>query len=161
MKFSRIVLYFLIGFFIAQTTWYYPNLPEKIASHFNAFGEPDGWMSKSNFLIFEAIVLLFIIAEFTLLPRLIEKSPNSMLNLPNKDYWLADERREQTFSVIRTYFEWFAVALFALFIGINQLVYRANLTSENLSSQSWLIIGAFLVFTILWMIKFVRQFKIN
>lgn len=161
MKLSRLTLYLLIGFFAAQTAWYYPNLPEKIATHFNAFGEADGWMLKQNFLILEAIVLLFILAEFTLLPLLIQKMPDSLINMPNKQFWLAQERRGETFAVIRTYFEWFSVALLTLFIGINQLIFRANLTRENLSPESWLMIGAFLIFVILWSIKFVRQFKIN
>lgn len=161
MKLSRLTLYLLIGFFAAQIAWYYPNLPGKIATHFNAFGEADGWMLKQNFLILESTVLLFILAEFTLLPHLIEKMPDSLINLPNKKYWLAEDRRGATFAVIRTYFEWFSVALFTLFIGINQLVFRANLNRENLSPESWLMIGAFLIFVILWSIKFVRQFKIN
>ncbi len=105
MSLARAILYLLIGVFLAQIVYYYPNLPETVASHFNGLGKPDGWMTKQNFVIFESVLLLIIIFEFTLLPFVIEKMPNSLINLPNKDYWLATERREATLGVIRGYFE--------------------------------------------------------
>jgi uncharacterized membrane protein len=133
-----------------------------MASHFNAAGDADGWMSKNSFFIFEGGILLLILAEFTLLPYLIEKMPASLINLPNKDFWLAKERRTETFGAIRSYFEWFSILLLALFIAINQIVFRANLIQENLSPLAmWLILGAFFAFTIFWLVKFFRRFKIK
>lgn len=162
MSLARAILYLLIGVFLAQIVYYYPNLPETVASHFNGFGEPDGWMARQNFVIFEGVLLLIIIFEFTLLPFAIEKMPNSLINLPNKDYWLAAERREATFGTIRSYFEWFSIALLSLFIAVNQLVFRANINRENLlSTEIWMIIGAFSIFTIIWLIKFIRQFRLR
>src|SRR5687768_4726464 len=122
MRTSRIIIYFLIGIFLAQSVYYYSALPEKMASHFNAAGEVDGWMSKSSFFIFEGGILLLILAEFTLIPFLIKILPDSLINLPNKDFWLAKERREETFAAIRDYFEWFSILLLALFIAVNQMV---------------------------------------
>lgn len=162
MRLSRIILYFLIGVFLAQAVYYYPNLPEMMASHFNGAGEPDGWMSKRNFFLLEGVILLVIILEFTLLPWLIGKMPDSMINMPNKQFWFAEERRAETLSVIRNSFEWFSISLLALFTAVNQLVFRANINRENLlSAEMWLILGAFLIFVILWLIKFTRQFRIK
>lgn len=152
----------MIGIFLAQTVYYYSALPEKMASHFNAAGEADGWMSKNSFFIFEGGILLLILAEFTLIPYLIKILPASLINLPNKDFWLAKERRTETFAAIGEYFEWFSILLLALFIAINQLVFRANLKQENLSATAiWLILGAFFAFTIFWLVKFFRRFKIK
>lgn len=162
MSLARAILYLLIGVFLAHIVFYYPNLPENIASHFNGLGEPNGFMSKQNFVVFEGVILLIIIFEFTLLPPIIKKMPNSWINLPNKDYWLSAERREATFGTIRSYFEWFSVALLSLFIAVNHLVFQANLTRQNLSGTAmWLILGAFLAFTIGWLIKFIRQFRMR
>lgn len=160
MSLARAILYLLIGVFVAHIVFYYPNLPENVASHFNGLGEPDGFMSKQNFVIFEGVILLIIIFEFTLLPLFIKKMPNSWINLPNKDYWLAPERRDATFGVIGNYFEWFSIALLSLFIAVNHLVFQANLTNQKLSGTAmWLILGAFLTFTIIWLIKFIRRFR--
>ncbi len=152
----------MIGLFLAQSAYYYSALPEKMASHFNAAGEADGWMSKSSFFIFEGGILLLILAEFALIPYLMKILPASLINLPNRDFWLAKERREETFAAIGEYLEWFSILLLALFIAVNQLVFRANIARENLSSTAMLVIlGAFFAFTIFWLVKFFRRFKIK
>lgn len=58
MSLARAILCLLIGVFLAQIVYYYPNLPENVASHFNGSGEPAGWMSRQNFVIFEGVLLL-------------------------------------------------------------------------------------------------------
>ena len=162
MRLSRIIILLLIGLFVAQIFYYYPNLPEIMASHFNGYGEPDGWLSKQSFVALEGVILSVIVFEFTMLPLLIEKMPDSLLNLPNKDFWLAAERRAETFSTIRQNFEWFGIMLLTLFVAVNQLVFRANINRENLpTTEMWLIIGAFLIFVIVWLINFMRRFRIE
>jgi len=162
MRLSRIVLLILVGIFIAQTVYYYPNLPETIATHFDGAGRADGFMTKQFFVVFEAGLLLLIIAEFTLLPFLIEKIPDSMINLPNKHYWLGETRRGETFLSIRKYFEWFSILLLVMFTAVNQLVFHANIYRENLSSVGmWLILGVFFVLVLAWLVSFVRRFKVS
>ena len=160
MRLPRITLLILVGIFVAQMSYYYVNLPETVASHFDGTGNPNGWMSKSTFVIFEFFLLIFVVGQFLFVPRLIEKMPDLLINLPNKKYWLAAERRAEAFSIIRNYFEWFSVVLLVLFIAINQLVFRANLNHENLSDkEAWLIIAVFLAFVFVWLISLVRKFR--
>lgn len=159
MRISRLSLAFLIFGFIGHILYYFPNLPEKMASHFNGLGEPDNWMSKSSFLIFEGVILLLIIAEFTLLPFAIEKFPNSMINVPNKDHWLSEENRAETFSIIREYFEWFSVGLLLLFIAVNELVFRANITRQPLSNSFWIVMICYFIFVGIWLFKFILRFR--
>lgn len=161
MRLSRMILFFLIAVFASQCVFYYPNLPTEMASHFDFWGRPDGYMSKESFFVFEAVVLSLIVLEFTLLPFLIGKMPTRLINMPNKEFWFSDERRGETLQIIQRFFEWFAAALLALFIGINQTVFRANLNGENLALSSWLIVSAFLIFVIVWLIKFGRRFRIK
>jgi uncharacterized membrane protein len=161
MSLSRIILVFLVIGLVGQILYYYPNLPDRMASHFNGAGEPDGWMSKQNFLIFEAVILLFIIAEFSLLPLLIEKMPNSLINLPNKDHWLSEENRTATFAVIRQYFEWCSAMLLALFIAVNEMVFRANLNKQPLSNSIWMVLIVFLLLVGIWLVKFILRFRVK
>ena len=161
MRLSRAVLVFLVISFIGQSIYYYPNLPDKIASHFNAFGEPDRWMSKNGFMIFESIILFLIITLFTLLPSLIAKMPDSLINMPNKEYWLTEERREQTFRILQNYFEWFSIALLGLFIGINEFAFRANLNKQNLSSWTWIVLLLFLFFVVVSTTKLILRFRVK
>lgn len=160
MRLPRMILFLLFGIFVAQIGYYYLNLPEIVASHFDGAGNPNGWMSKSTFVIFEVFLLFFVVGQFMFIPRMIGKMPDSLINLPNKKYWLAKERRAETMAIIRDYFEWFSVALLALFIAINQLVFRANMNHENLSDKlTWLIIAVFLAFVFVWLISLVRKFR--
>lgn len=161
MRLSKIIVFFLIAVFVSQSVYYYPNLPEKMASHFGASGRPDGWMSKQGYFAFMAFILALIIFEFAVLPWLIGKMPISLLNMPNKEYWFAEERRAETLNIIGRYFEWFSAALLTLFIGINQLVIRANLGGGSLSPQSWILLAAFFVFVIVWLVKFMRRFRVS
>ena len=160
MRLSRIIIYFLIGILIAQTVFYYSSLPEIMASHFDGAGNPNGWMSKSFFLIIQGALLLLIICISFFLPKLINKTPHKWINLPNKDYWLVKERREETITTIAKYHEWFCISLLILFIAVNQLVFQANLEKKPLpSAPMWVILGLFFTFVIIWLILFIGQFR--
>lgn len=159
MQIRHLVFGALVLLFAAQAGYYYPILPEVIASHFDGAGEPNGWMSKPVFFLLEFVFLGFIVAEMWLLPRLVEKLPDRWLNLPNKDYWLVAERRASAFETFRVYFQWFSVGLLVLFVCVNQMVFTANLTRQPLDSMIWAVLAAYLIFVVAWMIKFILAFK--
>lgn len=159
MKITQAILAFLVIGFVGQTVYYYPNLPEMMASHFNASGTADSWMPKNSFFIFEGVILLIILVHFFFLPRFIDKFPDSMINLPNKDYWLAAENRQETFSYIKNFFEWFFIGILGVFIAINELVFRANLTKQDLSNNVWIILVVFIIYVFTLLIKFIIRFK--
>jgi uncharacterized membrane protein len=160
MNGKRVFIFALLLFFLGQTLYYSPQLPERIASHFNFHGEPDAWMSKSGFFTFQFGLLAFVCGLFFCISYFLPKMPRSLINLPNKDYWLAPERRAETFRVLRDKIETFQIPLLILFVILNQLTIRANLTGENLSSASWLVLGAFLLYTIVWAFGLNKNFKI-
>jgi uncharacterized membrane protein len=69
-------------------------LPERVASHFGANGEANGWMSRSGYLWFVAgmgVGLPLFIIGLSFLSKFF---PISMVNVPNKEFWLAPGRRE-------------------------------------------------------------------
>jgi len=149
---TRLLLILCGLVFAAHLLWIYPALPEMVASHFDGQGNPNGWMSKQTFLIFEAVLLIFVVGEFLLVPWFVRRLPNSLINLPNKDYWLSDERRNETFSIFRTYFEVFGSVILILFIVVNHFVYLANIARTNLSSAIWWVIIAVVVFVLAWLV---------
>jgi hypothetical protein len=53
--------------------------------------------------------------------------PVSLINLPNKEFWLSPEQRDQTFSYLRLWNAWFGCALLAFLLFVMELVFRANL----------------------------------
>lgn len=159
MTITRTILLFAILAFVSQMAFIYPGLPATVASHFDAQGNPNGWMSKEVFLFFEIGLLVFVVGEFLLVPRFIRRLPRSLINMPNKDHWLSDEHREETMSIFRSYFELFAAVIVLLFVIVNQFVYSANLSHTNLSGSTWMVIVGFLLFTIVWLVKLISEFR--
>src|SRR3954468_21478203 len=92
-----------LGYLISSA----PQLPDRVATHFGAGGEPDGWMSRSSHLLFMGVFglafPLFVVGLFFILRFL----PDSGLNIPHRDYWLAPERRSETFAYLFRHSLWF------------------------------------------------------
>ena len=152
----------MLGIYIGHLFYHYPNLPEQMPIHFNPGGNPDSWARREAFLLLDSLVLFFILMTAYLPPILIAQTPSSRINLPNKEHWLAPEHREETYRTIGRYFEIFGAALFVLFTGVNELVFRASLRHEVLNtSAAWALILAFLIFTALWLTKLYRHFRIT
>jgi len=155
---TRILLIACGLILLIHLLWIYSVLPETVASHFDGAGNANAWMSKEAFLVFEAVILLLVVGEFTLIPWLISRMPKSLINLPHKDYWLSEERREHTFATFRRYFEIFGASILILFTIVNHLVYLANVNRQNLSGNIWYVLIAFFAFVVIWLAKFIMEF---
>lgn len=146
--------------FVAQMIYYYPILPETVAVHFGASGYADNFTSKANYLLLQIALMLFGLFFSSVQRVFINVLPHSLINIPHREYWLADERRDATLKILQKYFDWISVALLGLFVGINQLAIEANFRNPiKLSDDFWFVLGAFLVFMAFWMYKFMRQFN--
>jgi uncharacterized membrane protein len=145
---------------LAQCIHDYPLLPDRLASHFSASGMPNGWMTKTQFFVTYGIVLLpALYIEFRL-PRRIAKTPAARLNLPNKEYWLAPERRAETFAYFEKFFAWFGCALLLLEVFAMGLAIRANLeTPPHMPTGPILAaIISFVAYSIIAVIVVYRRF---
>jgi uncharacterized membrane protein len=111
---------------VAQCLFSFPHLPERLASHFGASGLPNGWMTKQAFFIVYAVMIgLAALVEFY--PgRFISRSP-ARINLPNKEYWLAPERRTATFTYFEKYVAWYGCAFPLTIVLAMGLAIQANL----------------------------------
>jgi hypothetical protein len=84
-----------------------------------------------------------------------------MINLPNKDYWLAPERRIQTLDRITDQMLFFGAATIFLLDGILFLSFRANLMpgAAMPAGLLWGMLAGFAVLNILWTICILRSFR--
>ncbi|MCF8307284.1 MAG: DUF1648 domain-containing protein [Ignavibacteriales bacterium] len=79
----------------------YSQLPDLVASHFSLSGEPDSFMNRDSFTVLKLFIFILIPATFLGVNYIIGKVPNNMINLPNRDYWLSDERKAETIDAIK------------------------------------------------------------
>jgi uncharacterized membrane protein len=102
------------------------QLPPRMASHFGAHGEVNGWSSRETYeLAMIAIVIgapLALLAAMAWLPR----AGVCLRRLPNRAYWLAPERRARTFERLAA-FASVAGCLLVIFVtAMHLIVIEAN-----------------------------------
>lgn len=132
---------------IAQVIVYGGQLPDKVASHFNAAGAADGWMSRTGFLVFLVAFQFGLCGCLLLIGWGLSRLPVSMINIPHRDYWLDDIRRESTLRINRDMLALIS-GLTALFlVAIFQMTIQANLQIEEAALNGWFwgITGAYMV----------------
>jgi uncharacterized membrane protein len=154
------IFFVLILVAAVQSNYYAHSLPDIVGSHFGTSGLASAWQTKVAFFSVElAIIVLAAIISFGV-PRLIAAMPASAINLPNKDFWLSPERREETFSFLRMQMAWFGCALLAFLLFVMELVFRANLqTPPRLNNAAFVpALVVFLVFSTSWTIRFMVHF---
>jgi uncharacterized membrane protein len=145
----------------AQTAWYYPRLPGLVASHFDAAGTPNDWAPKAALLAIYLAVLALMTVIFGVLPGLVVRLPDSVINLPNKAHWLAPERRAETEGKIALFMLECGVAAIAFLVCVFQMVFTANLSrAPSLPDGVALLLAAFLVYMAVWLVRFLLAFRV-
>jgi uncharacterized membrane protein len=140
--------------------YYAPRLPEVLGSHFAGNGAANGWQSKAAFFSTElAVVVLTAVVGFGI-PRIIGAMPVSLINLPNKEFWLTPERRAETLGYLQMHMAWFGCALLAFLLFVMELVFRANLQSPPRLNSAAFVPGlvAFLLFVTVSTVRLVARF---
>lgn len=155
------VLMFCYAIFFACITGSYELLPARVASHFDAYGHPNGWMSRENCVagsLALGILLPALIVTVIFLSRFL---PASLVNLPNKAYWLAPEQRKETNAALLRFALWFASLAVLFAAGMHSLVVLANFPghSPHLSTAGiTLVAGCFLVGMAAWIVALFGYF---
>lgn len=157
-KIAPLVFGLLIATCLAHAAYYYPLLPERVASHFGASGRPDAWSGKESFLQIYLGAVLVIGVLFPGLNLLLAKTPNSLINLPHKDYWLAPEQREETIAVLSRHFLWFGSATLLLLLDMMQQTFDVHLGKAAALSHPLFSIAAYVGFSIVWSIVLILRF---
>ncbi len=155
------MLFWILVAVAAIQVWvYYPRLPATLASHFDGRGTPNGWQTKGVFFSFYVGGILLAAVLCYGLPRMIAAMPYSTINLANKAFWLAPERRAETLAYIANFFAWFACAIFFVEITVMEYAIRANLSPELRFAPStlWWVLGSFFVFVVFWIGRFIAHF---
>lgn len=146
-----VLLLVALAMFVVVTS---QRLPPVVASHFGVGGLPNGFMPRA---VYTTIMLVLVIAPPALLvylPASVVRKGGARLNLPNREYWLAPERRGATAEYLRRQSMLFAAAG-ALFLAYTHwLVVRANARVPVALPEAPFYAGlaTFLVIVLLWVV---------
>ena len=104
----------------------YGMLPDQVATHFSSDGRASGWTSRPTYA---AIIILGGAATALACAGpiyLARHLPDSLINIPHRDYWLAPERRRETYERLAELGTWTGILTTALFLGLHLLTVRAH-----------------------------------
>ena len=91
---------------------------------------------------------------------LIGRIPDRLINLPNKSYWLAPERRDQALAFLRDWLRWFVVLTLAMLTLVIGMALRANLAEPpQLSGYATWLIAAYVVLAVAMLLTVFRRFR--
>jgi len=143
--------------FIIYTTRY---LPETVGTHFGTDHRADGWMTRNGYLAF---ILAFLIGVPGLVSFLVGALPRKYpqwTNVPNRDYWLAAVRREESLLFLSTHGMRLACLIVMMMLGIHYTILVANHLNPPalpLRIFSSILIG-FALSLVWWIVRLYRRF---
>ncbi|MEM7455882.1 MAG: DUF1648 domain-containing protein [Planctomycetota bacterium] len=120
----------------AQLIFWAGKLPQEVPIHFDAAGDPDGWSSRSALIGLNIGLHVFSLLCLPAVGYFSRFLPDSLINMPNKEYWLAGDRREETYRVMDSLLlltgaltSWLFISIFHLsaLVGIGD---RQNILPE-------------------------------
>ena len=123
------------------------SLPARVATHFGANGQPNGWMSRDHHTVGQVAISLFTGGLFFALTLYLPRVPVRFVNVPHRDYWLAPQHRAKTFAWLASMLCWLGALLQGFLAFIFHEVWRANLlTPPALRLNSlWLQLSLFII----------------
>jgi uncharacterized membrane protein len=160
-RFPQFLYAFLFLAALLMMAYYYPQMPQRMASHFAADGRPNGWQSREAFFI----VMLLVTSTSALVgfvaPRQIAAKANHRINLPHRDYWLRPERRADTMRFISATMAWFGCGILFALISGTFLALQANLGPDRRfnSEAMVLVLISFLAALLALLVRMVRHFQ--
>ena len=150
----------LLWLAIFHMIYSYPLLADRVATHFNAAGRPNGWMTRDCFIAFYAGTVLLTTAVFGFFSLLLPKMPTRMINLPYRDYWLGPERRQASLVYLTEWMQQMGCATLAFLIGLMHQVVCFNIEQQKTLTQgSWALLAAYLFFTFVWVVRLYVRFR--
>ena len=143
--------------FVIYTTGY---LPETVATHFGAGNQANGWMSRNSYLFF---TLSFMIGVSTFVSFCVGTLPRKFpqwTNLPNRDYWLAAERRDESLAFLSAHGKRLGCLIVMMMLGMHYIILKANHVQPPtlpVSAFSSVLFG-FVLALIWWIVRLYRRF---
>ncbi len=152
-----VILLVFAALFVTGTA---SRLPLTVASHFDADGRPNAFMSRGGYVRFELCIAIGLpLIVVTILSAAFSRATD--LKLPNRNYWLAPQRLERARALLVAHGVWFGSLLVTLACAVHGLELEANrLQPPHLPSRAFAaVLIAFLMATAAWVAALMLAFR--
>jgi uncharacterized membrane protein len=126
MRFGRLFFLIVILFCVFETARLWSLAPAQMAAHFNVQGNPDRFVTKEQFFGFQLQTALVVILTSILPQVLFLILPPERINMPNREYWLAPERRAKTVDRLSS----FGAVLFGVILLVIQAGFELSVSAN-------------------------------
>ncbi len=136
-------------------------LPPVVASHFSGSGMADDFSPRSAYLLVWLLLQLGVPLLVAFLPFAVIRWSGDQLSIPNSQYWLAPERRDETFTFLRLWGLSLASAIVVFLAYAHWLLVQANQHQPPVLSTSAIINGLEVFFAALaiWLVAPYVRFR--
>jgi hypothetical protein len=137
------------------------RLPDVAATRFDLGGAPNAFITRQGYRWLMGILVGVVPLFVAFLPALIGARWPQLLNIPNRDHWLAPERRAQTLASVESRTMLLAAAMIAFMCFTHWLVLEANAADPMKLAGTPLVlgVGAFLAFVTGWIVALHMRFR--
>lgn len=148
-----------LSFSTFDAAYQYRRLPPRVASHFDSHGRPDGWSTKLQFVSAAAATYALVTVLLVPLSLIAYIAPATLVQLPNKEYWLAPERESQTRRGIALWGVWFTAATLWLLALLFHQAMVANLRQPPQLEWFWSLLGGYMAIVSYLVIQLILRFR--
>jgi hypothetical protein len=152
-----------IALFVSEYAWFARQLPPAMATSFGASGQGAAAGSTLGMVGFDLALLAGLGALFCVaVPLLITVLPASMVNFPNKDYWLTPPTRPVGIAKIGNWMAIFWAGFGTGMALVFGLVLMANLSNPpHLSNPAFMAVtGGMVGWLVVWVIALQVAFRV-
>lgn len=136
-----------------------PLLPERTATHFSVSGTPDGWGGRVELVIVYLGTVALVAAVFLAIPLALRRLPDAMINLPNRFYWLASDRREETLEWLSTSMIILGCATLVLMMDIFHQMFMVNMGEATRLTHQGFSMCAYSAAIVIWCAALLARFR--
>lgn len=130
--------------FFGCSVWFWVQVPDNVATHFDSGGQPDDWTSTAGLLWIFVPLGVGLPALMSIRP-LFEKLPISLINAPSKEYWLERGEKDFLFSCLMELMRTVAGLTALLFASILVIIMRE---ARSATMPEWMTLVPTAVFLI-------------
>lgn len=158
-RLGLLLLALAVVFFLSIVAPSIDHLPLRMATHFNADGVADGWMDRTRFRVTMIGTMVAVPLSIILVTMLVRYLPDRFLNIPNRQFWLSADRRNETHAAILDFGMAAAGSTLWLFSMLYRGVIRANEVPGARFAPGWEIMTLPMLILAVALIRLVAKFR--
>jgi uncharacterized membrane protein len=156
-----LILVVLIGVAVAIVAATSADLPARVAVHFGPGGAANGWESRDGYTFAMIALVVALPLSLVVILSVLPRFGACVTNIPNKQYWLAAERREGTFERLTRFATLLGVVMVVFLTAVHLVVVEANTsTRPALPTTPFIaVMLGFAVAMITWVVALTYGFR--